>query len=210
MAAYICDAPLATFLLSSSTRDVRDTFPDPYAASLQESPPQPALLVLPGMICNYYSAMPPFSLGKAVTDNTFAFNLQPNRVIFRCAGKDTAPSGLPPPAWTGATTLTLPNRNSGGKAPRATVQLCTNVPPGDGGPVDWESRDLPSNHFGREGRWRGSLSVVKSALQVNLHGCDRMDSMSGRLPVDNCSQNVTRAYIHLMVSCLPTKSVKGL
>ena len=47
-----------------------------------------------------------------------------------------------------------------------TVRLITNLAPGEGGPVTWDSSALRSNSAGRN--FKGSPSVLKSALQKNV------------------------------------------
>lgn len=92
------------------------------------------------------------------------------------AGKGAAPAGLPAAVWSASTSMQFAAKTtSSGKPIRATIHLSTNVPPLDGGAVKAEDANLPSNHFGPEGRWRAGLSVVKSALQKNVRLC-RPDS----------------------------------
>ncbi|PNH10384.1 hypothetical protein TSOC_002885 [Tetrabaena socialis] len=53
----------------------------------------------------------------------------------------------------------------GGPSIKDSLALATNVAPRDGGLVSWSSDGLPSNVLPPEGRWRGSPSALKSALQ---------------------------------------------
>lgn len=100
-------------------------------------------------------------------------------------GKPPRPD-LPPPVWTGSTTLQqqrveppavaptsgsssgASSSSSGARLPvKATLLLQTNVPSGDGAAVEWSNPLLASNQGGHagEGRWQGGKSVLKSALQ---------------------------------------------
>lgn len=52
---------------------------------------------------------------------------------------------------------------------KSTLKLMTNVPPGDGGKVEWGHSDLVSNSS--VPKWHGGLGPLKSALQKNVRLC---------------------------------------
>lgn len=46
------------------------------------------------------------------------------------------------------------------------LQLHTNVPPGEGGPVAWTNTQLPSNTCGSSGKWHGSTGELRCAVDA--------------------------------------------
>eukprot|EP00884_Botryococcus_braunii_P004615 jgi/Botrbrau1/14154/Bobra.182_3s0094.1 len=79
----------------------------------------------------------------------------------------------PPPVWSALVKVAGNNLatgpNAGGR--KVAVRLLTNAAPEEGGRVTWEGGDLSSNCPGPHGQFRGSTSLLKSALQKNVRLC---------------------------------------
>ena len=79
-----------------------------------------------------------------------------------------------PPAkavWSATSSVAL-SRLPGGGDGKLGLQLLTNVPPAAGGDaVTWQSPGLLSNQPPPDGCFRGSPSLLKSALQKNVRLC---------------------------------------
>lgn len=59
-----------------------------------------------------------------------------------------------------------------GGARKVGLRLLTNVPPAAGrGDITWQTQGLQSSEISVDGRFRGSPSILKSALQKNVRLC---------------------------------------